>query len=193
MDQRMWQTLGEFDLLHSSHQWPPTNIVTWATLLSIVDKLVFKTQTLLETLRTRNQLLEESYVYSEVEHLSPSVGCARNKRQYPTVPQNRKLFLWMLDCAWMEYLLSTFWDVVIEMLRSTNNTARQGRLAQGNLCGTGDHSSKKTRTKTPTEMRKREVEQLSNVEYVPTNTHSSQGESQLYIFEDNEAVIKMII
>ena len=29
--------------------------------------------------------------------------------------------------------------------------------------------------------------------YVPTNTHSSQGESQLYIFEDNEAVIKMTI
>ena len=25
---------------------------------------------------------------------------------------------------------------------------------------------------------------------VPTNTHSSQGESQLYIFEDNEVVIK---
>ena len=45
----------------------------------------------------------------------------------------------------------------------------------------------------PTETRKREVEQLSNVDYVPTNTLSSQGESQLYIFEDNEAVIKMII
>ena len=28
---------------------------------------------------------------------------------------------------------------------------------------------------------------------VTTNAHSSQGESQLYIFEDNEAVIKMII
>ena len=29
--------------------------------------------------------------------------------------------------------------------------------------------------------------------YVPTNTHSSEGESHLYIFEDTEAVIKMII
>ena len=28
---------------------------------------------------------------------------------------------------------------------------------------------------------------------VPTNARSSQGESQLYIFEDNEAVIKMIM
>ena len=32
------------------------------------------------------------------------------------------------------------WDMVIEVLRSTNNTARQGRLAQGGLCGTGEHS-----------------------------------------------------
>ena len=40
---------------------------------------------------------------------------------------------------------------------------------------------------------KREVEQLSNVDHVPTNTHSPQDESQLYIFEDNEAMIQMII
>ena len=33
----------------------------------------------------------------------------------------------------------------------------------------------------------------SDVDDVPTNTHSCQGDSQLYIFEDNEAVIKMII
>ena len=31
------------------------------------------------------------------------------------------------------------------------------------------------------------------MDYVTTNAKSSQGESQLYIFEDNEAVIKMII
>ena len=37
------------------------------------------------------------------------------------------------------------------------------------------------------------MDQLNGVDFVPTNTHSSQGESQLYIFEDNEAVIKMII
>ena len=27
------------------------------------------------------------------------------------------------------------WDVVIEVLRSTNDTARQSKLAKGNLCG----------------------------------------------------------
>ena len=85
------------------------------------------------------------------------------------------------------------WDMAIEVSRSTNNTARQGRLAQGDLCGTGDHSIDKTKTKTSTETRKREIEQLSNVDYVPTSTHTSQSESQVYILEDNEAVINMII
>ena len=32
-----------------------------------------------------------------------------------------------------------------------------------------------------------------DVDSVPTNTRSSQGKSQLYIFEDNEVAIKMII
>ena len=34
---------------------------------------------------------------------------------------------------------------------------------------------------------------LSNIDQVPSNAHLPKKESQLYIFEDNEAVIKMII
>ena len=44
----------------------------------------------------------------------------------------------------------------------------------------------------PTDKRKQNVDQFSDVDYVPTNTHSSQGESQLYICEDNEAVIRWL-
>ena len=45
----------------------------------------------------------------------------------------------------------------------------------------------------PNKTGNRDVDQLSHVDYVTTNANSSQGESQLYIFEDNEALIKMII
>ena len=38
----------------------------------------------------------------------------------------------------------------------------------------------------------RNVDQLSNLDYVTTNAHYSHG-TQLYIFEDNELVLKMII
>ena len=84
-------------------------------------------------------------------------------------------------------------DLVIEVLHSTNNSKRPNRPAPGNRCGTGNHSSNKTQTKTPTERSNRDVDQLSHVDYVPSNTHSSRGVSQLYIFADNGAVIKMIV
>ena len=79
------------------------------------------------------------------------------------------------------------------MLHSTNNTESPIGQAPGNRCGTGNHSGNKTKIKTPTERNNRDVDQLSNVDYVPSNTHSSQGESQLYVSEDSEVVIKMII
>ena len=34
---------------------------------------------------------------------------------------------------------------------------------------------------------------LSNIDQIPSNAHLSEKDSQLYIFEDIEAVIKMII
>ena len=49
------------------------------------------------------------------------------------------------------------------------------------------------RSKTKRVNRKHGVDQLNEVDCIPTNTRSSQGESQLYIFEDNEAVINMIM
>ena len=67
------------------------------------------------------------------------------------------------------------WDIVIDVLRSTNNTPRHDKLAQGNL-------AQDRKSKTSAEMREREFEHLSIVDYVPTNTHSSQGQSQLHIF-----------
>ena len=49
------------------------------------------------------------------------------------------------------------------------------------------------KTKTQRVDREQGVDHLNEVDSVPTNTRSSQGESQLYIFEDNEAVMKMAI
>ena len=47
-----------------------------------------------------------------------------------------------------------------------------------------------SKTKTQQSQEDKKVDQLSEVDHVPSNTPSSRGESQLYIFEDNEAVIK---
>ena len=54
------------------------------------------------------------------------------------------------------------WDIVIEVLRSTSNTTRHDKLAQGNLV-------QDRRSQASTEMGKREFEQLSNVDFAPAN------------------------
>ena len=69
------------------------------------------------------------------------------------------------------------WDIVIEVLRSTNNTAEPE--PNGNQETRARPISK---AKTKNDKRRQKVDQWSDVDYVPTNTHSSQGESQLYIF-----------
>ena len=73
------------------------------------------------------------------------------------------------------------WDIVIEVLRSTKDNIQPKRTSHQE---TGAVLDSKTKTQHVT--RKQKVDQLSEVDHVPTNKHSSQGESQLYIFEDNQ-------
>ena len=73
--------------------------------LESVDWVYSKTQILHSTIRTQIQPRGESYVSLEVEHSSPVIGCARNKRQYLTVLQNQKLIRWMLVQGWTGCLL----------------------------------------------------------------------------------------
>ena len=80
------------------------------------------------------------------------------------------------------------WDTVIVVPRSNNNTVQPKHTSHQETGAVFD-----SKTKTQHVKRKQKVEQLSEVDYVPTNTHASHNESQLHIFEDNEAVIKMII
>ena len=78
-------------------------------------------------------------------------------------------------------------NIVIEVRSSTNNTV------QPNHNGIEETRAKlNSKAKTKHDKRRQNVDQLTDVDYVPTNTHSSQGESQLYIFAGNEAVTKWL-
>ena len=88
----------------------------------------------------------------------------------------------------MGYLLLIFWGIVIEVLQTAKDNIEPNHTSHQE---TGAVLDSKTETQHVT--RKQKVAQLSDVDHVPTNTQSSQGEFQLYIFEDNEVVIKMII
>ena len=102
------------------------SIVMWVTRLRFVDWVCFKTQTLRATLRTLNQPRVESYENSEAEHLSPSVMC---KKQTSVSHSSTESEIISLDAGLrMDGLPALYlWDMVIEVLRSTNNTARHGK------------------------------------------------------------------
>ena len=73
------------------------------------------------------------------------------------------------------------WDIVIEVLRSTKDNIHPKHTGHQK---TGAVLDSKTMAQHVT--RKQKVDQLRNVDRVPTNTQSSHGESQVYIVEDNK-------
>ena len=66
------------------------------------------------------KLRMKSHVFSEVEHVISQFNSS--KRQFLTVPQNRKLFRQLLVCEWTGLFALGLWDVVIEVLRSSKST-----------------------------------------------------------------------
>ena len=82
----------------------------------------------------------------------------------------------------MDGLLAlVLWDLVIEVLGTTHKSPKSSQA-----------STRETDAKIQNTPKNRNVD-LSNVDQVPSNAHLSEKESQLNIFEDNEAVIKMIV
>ena len=81
------------------------------------------------------------------------------------------------------------WDLIVAVLGNTN----QSNKARGDLC-----TNQREVRSTPHTIQKRKqshrvINDLDNVDFIPSDVNSSRQEALLYVFEDNEAVIKMII
>ena len=63
------------------------------------------------------------------------------------------------------------WDTVIEVLRSTNNSVQPKHTS------IQETDALQSKTKTRTVERRQKVDQLSDVDHVPPNTHSSHNVS----------------
>ena len=70
------------------------------------------------------------------------------------------------------------WDLIVAVLHGNTNQSEQVQ---------GDLSTSPTRKKSHGM-----IDDLDNVDFISSSVHSSRQEALLYIFEDNEAVIKMI-
>ena len=78
------------------------------------------------------------------------------------------------------------WDLVIEVLGMTQRIPKPTQACT-------QETGVKTQITPKIEQELDQNVDLSNIDQVPSTAHLSEKESQLYIFEDNEAVKKMII
>ena len=139
----------------------------------------FKTLISREILKNRNPLLKEHCVFSEVIHLFQQVGCARNKLLFLTVQQNLKSSLLDTGLRLDGLLALELWDLIVSVLGNVSRVS--DRSGQPDSDVHKHHNSQK------------KINVMENIYSVPSNVQSSRQEALLYVFEDNEAVIKMIM
>ena len=93
--------------------------------------------------------------------------------------------------GWTVFTALDLWDLVIDVLHSKSNQTHRNQLARRNpLHNKTSEMRKSSQNKTSASQGHLA---LSNVDFAPSNANSSHKGAMLYIFEDNEAVIKMLI
>ena len=188
IDQSLRQTPESIDILHSSHMWIQTILLCGKYCKAMQAGTVSRLRFLREILRTQNLLQVEHCAFSEAIHLFWSVGCVRNKLQFRTVHPNQKSFPWTQDwgCTVYPHLIYEIWSSQF-FHGNTNQSNQERRLVhEPSSCKTSQTSNAK-------EIPKRVINDLDNVDFISSNVHPSRQESLLHIFEDNEAVIEIII
>ena len=94
--------------------------------------------------------------------------------------------------AWTVFLLLIFGVLLLKFCILPPTKSRDTKSVRGKTCSETKPSSKHTNTQTKTQIQHNDLV-LSNVDYVSSNAKYFRSGPMLYIFEDNEAVIKMII
>ena len=81
------------------------------------------------------------------------------------------------------------WDLIVSVL----GNIPQNHEEQGDLLKNKREVRSPPHTIHKRKQSQRMIDDLDNVDFIPSNVNSSHQEALLYVFEDNEAVIKMII
>ena len=71
------------------------------------------------------------------------------------------------------------WDLIVSVLGNVSRISDRSRQSDTDI-----HKHHKSR---------KSINEAENIDSVPSNVQSARQEALLYVFEDNEAVIKMII
>ena len=146
--------------------------------------------TLLKILNIRNRLQEERCVFSEVTRSILYAKCVRSKHPFHTVRRNVKSCLWMQVHEWTvsPRLISEIWLLTCYI---------QNPVRQTNINWYGETRCLMKHPRSAQVLRRRHqfprnaLSCLLSI-FVSSNVKSFHQGASFYIFEDNEAVIKII-
>ena len=149
----------------------------WETLHNNADWDCFKIPILQEILKTQNLLQVEHCIFGS--HTFVPISWMR-KKQTSVSHSSTESEIISLDAGLrMDGIPALdLWDLIVTVLHRNSNQSKQVR--GGPL---------PSLTRTPFH---KKILDLNNIDFVSSSANSSHKEPMLYIFEDNEAVIKMI-
>ena len=193
-DKSLWQALSLFDSMHSSHKRSPTTLSCRKTAQHCRLGLYQDSDFAVDFEDSKSTSGGTLCIWRSRTFVPKSRMC---KKQTSVTHSSTESEVISLDVGLrMDGVLAVdLWDVVIGVSHSSNyntlpipkNSANESwaKGAAGNCLRISNVKLRKEGNQN--------VDQLSCLHHVTTNANSSQCEAQLYILEDNEAVIKMII
>ena len=164
------------------------NIVMWETQHKNADLDCFKTLILQETLKTQNQPQEEFCASLAVTRFVPKSWM--RKKQTSVSHSSTEAEIISLDAGLRIDGIPALalWDLVIDVFHSVpNRTDGHKREPRGNPSAVVKPFLHNTIPIKHTNVIP------TNIDYIPCHRKKSDSSAMLYVFEDNEAVIKMII
>ena len=149
---------------------------------------LFQTPFLHETLRIQNLLRVEHCVLGSHTFVPASWMC---KKQPSVSHSSTESEIISLDAGLRFGGIPALdlWDLIVAVLGNTNQSHKE----QGDLLMNKREVRSPPHTIQKRKQSQRVINDLDNVDFIPSNVKSSHQEALLYVFEDNEAVIKMII
>ena len=180
---KAWQTVCAFDLLHSSHMWIQTLLSRDKYRATMHNRIVSRfwfCGDFEDSKSTSDGLL---CIFGSRTLVSTSWMCKKQTSVSHSSTEAEYRFTHGRNSA------LNLWDLVIEVFHSSSNqnNKSKGQESQGNLSrNTTLHMKKQNPTK-------HDNLNLNNVDHVSSNVRSFRFGAVLYVFDDNEAVIKMII
>ena len=151
----------------------------WVILLNSADWDCIKTPILQEILKIQNPLLEEHGAFLKVIRFVPISWIC--KKQTAVSHSSTESEIISLDTGLRLDGLPALelWDLFVSVLENVSRVSDRSGKPESH-----DHKHHKSHNK---------IDVMKDIDAVPSNVQSARQEALLYVFEDNEAVIEMII